>query len=302
MLKTNKSKMNEGGNLEDILKSFEVKNIKISDEDKKKVIEFMNKYKLNLEDLEAMILGSKNIVKEAAKIDIPEKKFQYLYFSDTHMGNIEFSEKLYLKMLKAIKKYRPDFVVFVGDLVQGMKGIEGNTFELDKFGLQEQLNYAKNLLSLIEIPIYAIDGEHDKEFYKKKNNQIIVGYELEKELPNYNYLGQLEGHILVNSIKIMLFHPTDTPAYTTSYKIQKLIASIRGGEKPNILHVGHYHQAFKTELRDIVAIMSGTLCGQTLYMKNKKIPAAMGFGIVKVNYENNEIKRLNHVFVPSYRD
>lgn len=43
---------------------------------------------------------------------------------------------------------------------------------------------------------------------------------------------------------------------------------------------------------------SGTLCGQTQFMRGKKIPVAMGFGVVTVHYNKNGVERLYHEFVP----
>jgi len=86
----------------------------------------------------------------------------------------------------------------------------------------------------------------------------------------------------------------------TSYKLQKLIESFSVGVKPHIVLSGHYHKALYMFSRGVHGLECGTLCGQTAWMRGKKIPAHMGFGFCRVYYNRRGVERFLHEFVPWY--
>lgn len=267
-----------------------------------KLTKLMEKYKLSSYDLETILKNSKKKPNgNAKKIDVGSKKFYYAYFSDPHFGSNSFRPEVFDKMLKLINMYKPDFVLNVGDTLEGMSNRPGHVYELTHIGFNQQFNYAKDLLSQINIPIYGIDGNHDAWYEVKSDQGIIVGNQLQNELKNYNHLGQMEGDLNVDGVKIRLFHANDGTAYATSYKIQKLIESFSGGEKPEILHSGHYHKSLYLFTRNVHGIESGTLCSQSKFMRGKKIPAHTGFGFVRAWHNGaGEVRRFNHEFIPFY--
>jgi predicted phosphodiesterase len=182
-----------------------------------------------------------------------------------------------------------------------MSGRPGHVYELSHVGFDQQFTRCVELYEQLgDVPMYGIDGNHDQWFFKKNDNGVVVGHELAKRLPSYTHLGQDEGDLVVGGVKIKLFHAGDGTAYATSYKIQKLIESFSGGEKPNIVLSGHYHKALYLFSRGVHGFECGTLCGQSSFMRGKKIPAHMGFGLVTVYYNSRGAERLIHEFVPWY--
>ncbi len=268
----------------------------------KNIEQVLSEYNLTEVEFKAILKSSKNKpIDSNVKIDSGTKKFYYCYFSDPHIGHKEFKPEIFAKMIKMINQYKPDFVLNAGDTLEGMSNRAGHIYELKQIGFVEQSKYAVDLLSQIEIPIYAIDGNHDEWFEKAGNAGIVVGKDLERRIQNYNFLGQMEGDLNVDGIKIKLFHGNDGSAYAMSYKLQKLIESFTGGEKPNIVHSGHYHKSLYLFSRNVHGIESGTLEGQTPFMRGKKLQAHMGFGFVRIWHDGEgEIKRFNHEFVPYY--
>lgn len=270
--------------------------------EEEKLKKLMDKYKISENELETILKSSKKRDDDVAKkIDVGSKKFYYAYFSDAHIGHKKFLPEAFDNMLKLIRMYKPDFVLNIGDTLEGMSGRPGHIYELTHIGFHQQINYAKELLSQINIPIYGIDGNHDEWYEKKSDIGLIVGNELDLRIKNYNHLGQMEGDLNVDGIKIKLFHANDGTAYATSYKLQKLIESFTGGEKPEIVHSGHYHKSLYMFNRNVHGIESGTLCGQSRFMRGKKIPAHIGFGFGRVWHNGaGEVRRYNHEFVPFY--
>ena len=231
------------------------------------------------------------------------KSFSYTYFTDAHIGHSKFVEALFYKMINDIKKRKPEFVIDSGDHFEGMSGRPGHVYELAQMGYSAQMRKVEELYKQIPVPIFGIDGNHDEWYSKKNNGGVIVGEEMQKIIPNYKHLGVMEGNIFVDGIKIMLFHPNDGTAYAHSYKLQKLIESFTGGEKPNIVHSGHYHKQLAMFTRNVFGFEGGTLCGQSEFMKGKKIAAHMGYGHITV-YHNGQgtIDRLVHEFVPYFEE
>jgi len=235
------------------------------------------------------------------KVTISAKSFSFGYFSDAHIGNKVFNPQLFEYMVKFFQREKPDFILNPGDHLEGMSGRPGHVYELSHIGLSQQLGYAEKLYSQLDnFDHYGIDGNHDQWFFKKGDNGVIVGEELSKRLKKYHHLGQDEGDLEVSGIKIKLFHAGDGTAYVTSYKLQKLIESFSGGMKPHIVLSGHYHKALYMFNRGVHGLECGTLCGQTSWMRGKKIPAHMGFGLVRVFYNHRGVERFIHEFIPWY--
>lgn len=261
--------------------------------------------KLGLTESEAVVLlksGRSSTKPLASKtIKVGKDKFSFGYFTDSHIGHKCFQEELFAYMVKFFKEKKPDFIMNPGDHLEGMSGRPGHVYELNAIGFQQQFEKCLELYRQLDMfPHYGIDGNHDQWFFKKNDNGVIVGKELEAQLKNYHHLGQDHGELVVNGIRIRLFHGNDGTAYATSYKIQKLIESFSGGDKPNIVLSGHYHKALHLFSRGVHGFECGTLCGQTPFMAGKKIPAHMGFGLVTVYYNKRGVERLVHEFVPWY--
>jgi predicted phosphodiesterase len=232
---------------------------------------------------------------------ISRKSFRFGYFSDAHIGHEKFNTELFDYMVRFFKQAKPDFILNPGDHLEGMSGRPGHVYELSHVGFDQQFTRCVELYEQLgDVPMYGIDGNHDQWFFKKNDNGVVVGHELAKRLPSYTHLGQDEGDLVVGGVKIKLFHAGDGTAYATSYKIQKLIESFSGGEKPNIVLSGHYHKALYLFSRGVHGFECGTLCGQSSFMRGKKIPAHMGFGLVTVYYNSRGAERLIHEFVPWY--
>jgi hypothetical protein len=116
-------------------------------------------------------------------------------------------------MVGFFKERKPDFILNAGDNLEGMSGRPGHIYELNCVGFKQQFNYCLELYKqLDEFDHYGIDGNHDQWYFKKNDGGVVVGEELEKSLKNYHHLGQDEGDIVVNKIKIKLYHGGDGTA------------------------------------------------------------------------------------------
>ena len=198
--------------------------------------------------------------KDPVVLGLSNTHIKFGVISDTHIGHKCFVDALFEKAAKHFKKEGVEFVAHPGDHLEGMSGRPGHVYELNLIGFAQQVDRAVELYSSIGKPIYGIDGNHDGWYYKKNDNGTVVGEVLEQRVKGYKHLGQMEGVIqLGQNAKMLLYHGGDGSAYATSYKLQKLVESFDGGDKPNIVLSGHYHKSMYAFIRNVHAFEAGTL-------------------------------------------
>lgn len=83
----------------------------------------------------------------------------------------------------------------------------------------------------------------------------------------------------------LLMHPGGGSSYAVSYRPQKIIESLSGGEKPAILGIGHYHKMSFNSFRNVWVYQSGTCEDQTIFMRKKSLEAHVGGGIIKATQD-----------------
>jgi UDP-2,3-diacylglucosamine pyrophosphatase LpxH len=223
--------------------------------------------------------------------------------ADSHIGQEKFDEALFESAGKVFRKNKIKRVYHAGDILEGMSGREGQVYELSHIGFQNQIEEAERLMKKYwhGFEVFGINGNHDLWYKKKNNGGMDVGKELQLRVPNYTHLGDEEADIqLAPKVLMKLFHPSDGTAYAVSYKMQKAMEAFEGGHKPQILVEGHYHKALYMFNRNIHGIEGGTLCGQTSWMRGKKIPAHKGFWIVRLQLGKEGISKFNPTFYPAY--
>lgn len=150
---------------------------------------------------------------DMTKIVISGESFSFGYFSDPHIGSKYFNVELFAYMVKLFQREKPDFILNPGDHLEGMSGRPGHVYELSQIGLSQQLKYAVKLYGQLDnFDHYGIDGNHDQWYFKKNDNGVVVGEELQKSLKKFHNLGQDEATLDINGIRIMLYHGGDGTA------------------------------------------------------------------------------------------
>jgi predicted phosphodiesterase len=250
----------------------------------------------------------KVLLKQLGNPDMRRKTYDHAFsrkrkrigvISDTHIGHEEFKEELLLRAFKYFEKQKVDGIYHAGDILEGMSGRPGHVYELDKVGLTAQLNYAADLFSQTDLPIYGITGNHDQWYMKKGDAGADVGQMLEDKIENFHYLGMNEADVILgDDVKMRLFHGNDGSAYAISYKMQKLIESMPEKERPQIIFSGHYHKAMSMYSRGTYGFEAGTICGQSEFMRGKKIPAHVGFWAADIYMKKGGgIERVTSTFI-----
>jgi len=225
------------------------------------------------------------------------EKMRFAVITDTHIGSIYFREDWFHQALPILNKKDIDFVLHVGDLVEGMSHRPGHIYECSQLGYTDQKNEAVRLLGMIERPMYVVSGNHDLWFVKSSGAYIVE--DIAKEI-GATFLGNHIGQIEVNGIKILLHHGEDGSSYAHSYRVQKIIEAMDDAEKPDVLLVGHTHKSFYTVDRGVQAISAGCFQERTSWMKAKKLAAHPGFWIVEAEVKNGKIVKFTPQYMPFY--
>ena len=228
----------------------------------------------------------------------PKNHIKIGILGDTHIGSwysrIEFLEALY----KIYKKEGIEHIYNVGDMVDGHKVYPGQEFEISHHGSKGQVEQLLKTYPRIGTTHYIL-GNHDLSFYKTAGTDI--GELISEKRKDLIYEGKEEADILMQGIRLRLHHPGGGTAYAVSYRSHKLVESISGGEKPNIIAIGHFHKAdFLPLLRNISVLQSGTLQSQTPFMRRHGSAAHLGGWIVEIWVNKKSVVRIRAEFVPFY--
>ena len=252
-------------------------------------------------ELEAIAKGGqiKPGQKASAKIDFSGTSFKFCFFTDPHTGSMFFKEELFYSMLEEGRRQKVDAYMCAGDVTDGLSHRPGHVYELTQIGYAKQKEYGIKLFSEIEKDFYVIDGNHDR-WYIKSNGALIVK-DICEHLPKAHYLGHDTGNIEIKKSIIQLWHGEDGSSYATSYRVQKIIESLTGGTKPNVLLLGHTHKQLYMFERHIHAVSGGALSVQTNWMRSKRLANHSGFWIITA-YINKQgfITRFLPEWFPAY--
>ena len=220
--------------------------------------------------------------------------------SDTHIGSKYTRYDVLEDIFKRFKKDGVDAVYLAGDITEGYNMRAGHTFECNLHGADAQIKGVIEKIPDIKKPIYFITGDHDYSHYIRQG--IDVGKHIDEGRKDMHYLGMFNADIeLDKNTTIKLMHPAKGTAYALSYHPQKIIEAFSGGEKPNILAIGHYHKIEQLFYRNIHAFQTGCIQSQSAWMKRMNIAAMTGAWILDVyTKRNGEIDKLESKLLAYY--
>lgn len=219
--------------------------------------------------------------------------------TDTHIGSKYTDDGLVASALVEMDRQNVDIIVHAGDVTEGMSGRDGHVYELSHIGFQAQREAAVKLFSAVDVPIYFISGNHDRWYLRKSDIGADIVADIAKETGG-KYLGHDEGDITINGVVVRLWHGEDAGSYAVSYRIQKIVESFTGGEKPNVLIAGHTHKSAYIFDRNVHVISAGCIQSQSKWMRGKRIAAHRGFWIAKMTVSDGEVKKFAPTWYPLY--
>jgi hypothetical protein len=165
-------------------------------------------------------------------------------------------------------------------------------------GMDNQFDYfIDNFPHRAGIRTLFIDGDDHEGWYAQREG-IIPGQYLQMRAEragrrDLEYLGYSEADVALKcgagESVMRVLHPGGGSAYATSYTAQKIVESYQGGEKPQVLIIGHYHKAEYGYPREVHCLQAGTTEDQSLFMRKKKIAAHVGFWDIRIKQNTRGI-------------
>ena len=204
---------------------------------------------------------------------------------DKHFGSLYHDSKSLHGFYDYAKSQGVKVVYDVGDICDGHKVYRGQEFELRDLGLDAQVARIKADHPDNGIITRFITGNHDASF--KSEAGVVAGRAISFARPDMEFIGEDQARIEYQTpngkFSIMLLHPGGGSSYALSYRPQKIVESLEGGTKPDLLAIGHYHKAdMIPSYRNVCAIQTGTFQRQTPFMARGGLSAHVGGWIVEV--------------------
>jgi len=202
-------------------------------------------------------------------------------------------------------------VYHAGNLVDGE--FRYNRYELLAHGITDQAMYTlDNYPQRSGITTHYISGECHEGWWMKREG-IDFGRYLEMEAgargrKDLHYLGYLEADVKLVGPNgkfsyMRIFHPGGGTAYAISYRPQKIVESLQGGEKPAVLIVGHFHkQAGAMMIRNVWTILAGCTMDQNPFMRKRQIEAHVGYAVLEMQQDKKGAVRRVRIEETSYYD
>ena len=175
---------------------------------------------------------------------IPNKlqHLKLLLISDTHLASTYDRLDILKYLYRKAEDNNVNFVLHSGDLTDGRSNRPEQIYSLKEMSYEGQRDYVIEKYPHSEIPTYIISGNHDLWWVKQCGSDIV------RDICNHRddliYLGSDCADIMIGKLRIRLRHGAGGLAYAKSYKMQKYLDNIPLDERPDILQMGHTHQAF----------------------------------------------------------
>lgn len=220
--------------------------------------------------------------------------------TDTHLGSVKMPIERIYQAFDEFRKAKVDFITHSGDVTEGMSTRPGHIYELSHIGYDLQKTLAIEVFGQwTDTDIYAIDGNHDRWFLKSNGAKIVK--DVADMLPHFKFLGHDEGDIsLKGKATLKLWHGEDGNSYALSYRLQKILESLTGGEKPNAMLVGHVHKYVDIFERHVFCTSVGSMQSQTPWMRGKRIASHTGFAIIDYWVNDRGICKKTSTWYPFY--
>lgn len=175
--------------------------------------------------------------------------------SDTHFGSKYCLREQLIDFLTYAYERGARHVLHSGDMLDGC--YDHGRWELSHHGVHEQTeDMLATLPQLDGLTYHAIGGNHDDTF--RAHTGLETGRLIEDEFAragrtDFRYHGLRRALLLLDGVRVELWHPTGGKAYSLTYKLQNYIRDLPLGHKPDIVLAGHWHVSGHLEQRGVHA-------------------------------------------------
>jgi UDP-2,3-diacylglucosamine pyrophosphatase LpxH len=226
--------------------------------------------------------------------------------SNTHCGNMAYNEEALGSFVDFAYDNGADMMLNAGDMLDGTGLYRNQKYEQYATTIDDQI---KNLSATYPrkrgMKTYFVCGDHDLSFRGKQSvsyGDFDVGEKIEDARSDFVFLGDNIAPINFplnggeDNMKCLILHPNGNPAYAISYKPQKTIEALTGGEKPDMILIGQYHVAeHMPNYRNTESFQTGCFQDQTSLMKARYAPAHIGGWLLEYKLKDREGKKTGEI-------
>lgn len=224
----------------------------------------------------------------------PDNTFAFGVASDQHLCSRYAREDVLNDLYDSFQRAGVDRVFNAGNWIDGED--EKNRFDLEVHGLEPQVKYlCERYPKRDGLVTYAVWGEDHEGWYSRRE-AIDVGRFTEGQMrtagrTDWIDLGFVEARVdLINAntgarSTLVVMHPGGGSSYAYSYRPQKIVESLSGGEKPSVLVIGHYHKLSCNIIRNVWTIQAGCTEDQTVFMRKKGLEAHIGGHLITLEQD-----------------
>lgn len=223
-----------------------------------------------------------------------ENRFVVGATGDWHVGSKYYRQDVIDDLYDRFADSGVTDVFHTGNWIDGEASF--NKYDLLVHGFDAQCReLSKSLPVRNGITTHAVWGDDHEGWYAQREG-VDVGRYAEQIMRSYgrtdwNDIGFMEAHVVLrnaNSGKhamLSVMHPGGGSSYALSYKPQKIIEAFEGGEKPNVLFLGHYHKLDLGIVRNVWYAQTGCGCDQTPFLRKKSIEAHLGGLVIELEQD-----------------
>lgn len=223
---------------------------------------------------------------------LPDNTFRFGAFGDLHAASKYTRWDVREDLTRRAEEFGAQAILDTGNWIDGEKPF--NRYDLEVVGLDSQVRILAERYPKTKIPTYAVTGA-DHEGWYVKSEGIDVGRYCESVMRDAGHpwtnLGYMQADIVLRNAKsgatsiLRVMHPGGGTGYALSYRPQKIIEAMEGGEKPAVLLLGHYHKIDFGLVRNVWYVQTGCQADQTPFMAQKAIEAHVGGFMIEMEQD-----------------
>jgi len=243
-----------------------------------------------LEVERAKVSALSDVQGKIRKVESKDNTFIFGLFGDTQTGSLYSAPECWKAWAEHAKIRGATVLYHTGDVLDGHRVYKGQEFELRAVGMEKQLLQLQKDAPDVGIPVEFIVGNHDLSL--KSLAGVNIGKAIEDRMAEvgkkWKFIGEETGNVEVitpigKTFRLRLLHPGGGTSYAISYRMQKIIESLEGGTKPDMLAAGHYHKSeMLPNYRNVCGIQTGCFQWQSPFMARMGLAAHVGGWIVEV--------------------
>jgi biotin operon repressor len=244
---------------------------------------------VDIDESDGYQLGTPTPKTESSIIDVRKyRNIEYPigFITDTHLGSKYERMDVLEAMYDIYADYGVETVYHGGNIIDGEARF--NKYDIYVHGVEGQVrNVVEKYPQRKGIITKFITGDDHEGWYVQREHvnigDRIVDVARQAGRMDLEHLGYMEQDIEYKqdqgSSIIRVIHAGGGSSYAVSYTSQKYVESLQGGEKPQIVLVGHFHKYDSSYLRGVYIIQGGCTQDQTPFLRKKRIEAHVG-GVV----------------------